>query len=207
MRVSVLPICLVALSMSTGCAYQVPANIKPVYSSYTSYGEKVPLKAAVFVEASKAKEDVRVTGLACSAHKFPLDAEQDIKIAVAKTLDNVFENTRLVDQPITINQFDREDVNAMVIVKLEDMDVDLTVIPNFLTADMKSLSEVSFGVTLDTKQGRKLGFTASGTGKASAPAGGACEGGAIAIGDSLQESLSDALAEIGQNISNSPRLR
>lgn len=195
------------LPFLSSCAYQVATDIKPNFATYTAYDEKIRGSAAVYVDASRARSDVKVTGLACSAHKFPVDVEKDVTSAVVGTLGNLIENVQRVNAPLTRQQMEERGFNAMIIVKVEDMDIDLFVIPGFWSADMRSEAELVLGVKADTKQGRQVGSTFSGRGKATTNAGGACEGGATAIGQALEEATKEALAELAEKISNSERLR
>jgi len=196
-----------ALSLAAGCAYQVPTKVKPSYSVYTAYDEKLPGRAAVYVDASEARQTVKVSGFSCSAHNFPVDAESEIETAVVKTIGNLMEGVEKVDRPLTRDQLASYGVDAMVVVKVEDMDVDLIVIPGFWSAEMESEADLALGVKVDTKSGRKVGAMVSGIGEERAGAGSACEGGAIAISKALEEALSDVFAELGEAIANSDRLR
>ncbi|WP_165913511.1 hypothetical protein [Marichromatium gracile] len=189
------------------CAYQVPVDIKPSYSIYSSYDQRLPGTAAIFVDSEGASDEIRVSGLTCSAHKFPVNAEFGIEAAIIKTLDNLIENIQRVEKPLSQTQLSLSGAKAMIIVKVEDMDVDLKVIPGFLSADMESEAEVVLGVIVETKNGRQLGKTVSGDGEGRAAAGGACEGGAKAIAEALEEAVKDVLSEMGEEISNSERLR
>jgi hypothetical protein len=200
-------IILTAVPFLSSCAYQVGTNIKPTFSSYTVYDDKISGSAAVYVDATKARSDVRVTGLSCSAHKFPVDAEGEFKSAVLGTLGNLIENVQMVDTPLTRSQLAERGFNAMIFIKVEDMDIDLVVIPGFWSADMRSEADVVLGVKADTHEGRQLGTTVSGRGKATANAGGACEGGAVAISQALEEATKEALAALAERVSNSERLR
>lgn len=195
------------LPLLSSCAYQVATNIKPNFATYTAYDEKIRGSAAVYVDSSRARSDVKVTGLACSAHKFPVDAEREVASAVLGTRGNLIENVQKVDAPLTRQQMAERGINAIIIVKVEDMDIDLFVIPGFWSSDMRSEAELVLGVKADTKQGRQVGATVSGRGKATANAGGACEGGAMAISQALEEATKEALAELAEKISNSERLR
>jgi hypothetical protein len=200
----IAPACLLILS---GCAYQVPTNIKPSYNVYTAYDDKIPGHAAIFVDASKGNETIKVTGLACSAHTFPVEARDSIQTAIVETLKNLMDEVQKVERPLTSSQLADVGSNVMVMVALEDMDIDLMVIPGFWTATMKSEAEIVLGVKVDTKDGRKVGTMVTGRGESTADSGGACEGGSIAIGEALEKALKQALSQMGEAISNSDRLR
>ena len=149
---SKLPLLLISLTaiLSTGCAYQVPTTIKPSYSVYTAYDQKLPARAAVYVDASKANERVKVSGLACSAHTFPVAAESEMETAVVRTLSNLLEGVEKVDRPLSRDQLAPRGLDAMIMVKVEDMDIDLKVIPGFWTADIESEADLAIGVKVDT---------------------------------------------------------
>lgn len=195
------------LALTTGCAYQVPTKVKPSYSVYTAYDEKLPGRAAVYVDASEARQRVKVSGFSCSAHNFPVDATSEIETAVVRTIGNLMEGVEKVDRPLTRDQLASYGVDAMIIVKVEDMDIDLVVVPGFWQSEMESEADLALGVKVDTRSGRKVGAMVSGNGEERAGAGGACEGGAVAISKALEEALSDAFAELGEEIANSDRLR
>lgn len=66
---------------------------------------------------------------------------------------------------------------------------------------------MTVGLVIDGLSGRLLGTRVEGDDDYKAEAGGACEGGAIAIGKALEEAMKEALERLGEKISNSPRLR
>jgi hypothetical protein len=195
------------MPLIASCAYQVHTNIRPNVAAYSAYDEKIPSKAAAYLDAHNAKADVKVSGLACSAHTFPVDAEASIKTALLGTLENVIEQVQLVDSPLSRSQLANRGLDTMIIAKIDNMDVDLLVIPGFWSADMRSEADVLIGITADNRNGRQFGTTVSGRGKATVNAGSACEGGATAIGKAIEEATENALGTLAERVSNSDRLR
>ena len=196
-----------SLLLVSGCSYQVAANIKPSYSVYSAYDDKIPGRVAVHVDATKANETIRVSGYACSAHKFPLETESEMRSAIVATLGNLIEEVQQVDRPLSSSELSSYGADAMVLVKVEEMDVDLVVIPGFWSAEMESDAYIALGVKADTRDGRKLGKMVSGRGEARANVGSACEGGAVAIAEAVEEALESALSQLGEEIANSERFR
>jgi len=49
-------------------------STRPV--TYSNYDEKLPLEIALYVDAEDMAQRVKVSGYACLAHVYPLDARQ-----------------------------------------------------------------------------------------------------------------------------------
>jgi hypothetical protein len=83
LRISALATLGVFLS---ACSYKAPTQISPAYNVYTNYSDKIPGRYALHVDGSKFSEDVAVSGFACSAHTFPVDARYAFEACVRETL-------------------------------------------------------------------------------------------------------------------------
>lgn len=195
------------LFILNGCSYKVDAPVAPSYDVYSSYSDKVPGRWAIMVDGSQLREDFKVSGYVCSAHTFPLDAGQAFNTSVTKTLENVVENVEDVQSPLSRDQLGRSGYAGFIRVNGEDVDVDLEVVPGFWSAGMKAEVRLTAALAVDGPDGRLLGGRLSSEGNDNAEAGGACEGGAKAISKATEKALRRLMEELGEKISNEPRLR
>jgi hypothetical protein len=197
----VMPICV------TGCSYKVSAPIAPSYDVYSSYSDKVPGRWVVMVDGGQLKEDFKVSGYVCSAHTFPLDASQAFNASVTRTLENVVEYVEDVQSPLSRDQLASSGYAGLIRVSGEEIDADLEVVPGFWSAGMKAEVQLTAALAVDGPNGRLLGGRLSSEGNDDAEAGGACEGGAQAISKATEKALRRLMEELGEKISNEPRLR
>lgn len=151
--------------------------------------------------------DFKVSGFACAAHTYPVDARSAFIGSVQHTLGNIVEAVEIVPRPLDQVTIQARGLTGMVLVEAQDLDIDLTVIPGFWSAEMEADAEVTISLVVDGPSGRLLGTHVEGDDDYKANAGGACEGGAIAIGKAVEEAMKEALERLGEKLSNSPRLR
>lgn len=199
---------MLIISMSVAsCSYEVNAPIAPSYDVYSSYSAKVPGRWAVMVDGNQLKEEFKVSGYVCSAHSFPLDASQAFSTSVTKTLENVVEYIEDVQNPLSRDQLLRSGYAGLIRVSGEEVDADLEVVPGFWSAGMKAEVQMTAALAVDGPNGRLLGGRLSSEASDNAEAGGACEGGAQAISKATEKALRRLMEELGEKISNEPRLR
>jgi hypothetical protein len=198
------PAAILALS---ACTYTAPATTAPSYDVFSNYDNKLDSRVALIVDSNELQEDVRVSGFACSAHTYPIDARNEFRTSVIKTFENLVREVEPVDDPIDVTQMNKMGYDTVVYVQSEDMDVDLRVIPGFWTADLEAETEIAASIRAETPEGRALGRTVEGDGEGRAESGAACEGGAQAVGESVAQAIEDTMRRLGERLSNSQRLR
>lgn len=175
----------------TGCTYKTPVDISPSYAVQCNYDTKVPGHFALYVDADEMNQKIKVRGYVCSAHTYPVEASEQFKMSVYKTFENLLEKVTMVETPLTIEQLKKNNYKAMIKMEVKDLDVELDLIQGFWASELEGETEISASLTADGIDGRKLGFSAEGDGKYVAPSGGACEGGAKAIGGSIEKAYGE----------------
>jgi len=195
------------LVLQTACTYEAATNVNPARNIYSNYDEKLPLKIALYVDAEDMAQRVKVSGYACLAHVYPLDARQAFVTSAVATFENIVSAVTTVSEPLSSAQLQARGLDAMVIVEVQDLDIDLTVIPGFWSAEMKADAEITASIKADTSFGRALGTSVEGSENYTADAGVACEGGAVAIGRATEDAMQETLERLGERLTNSRRLR
>lgn len=196
-----------AILAISGCAYTVPTDISPATNIYSNYSDKVPGRFALFVDADEMAGEFKVSGLACSAHTYPVDARSAFIGSVQSTMENIVDEFEIVPRPMDVATIQSRNLQGMILVEVQDLDIDLTVIPGFWSQSMEADAEVTVSLVVGGPSGRLLGTRVEGDDDYKAESGGACEGGAIAIGRAVEEAMKEALERLGEKFSNSPRIR
>lgn len=196
-----------AIFLISGCSYTAPTDINPATNIYSNYSDKVPGRFALYVDADEMAGDYKVSGYACSAHTYPVDARNAFIGSVQSTMENIVEEVEIVSRPMDGATILSRELDGMILVEAQDLDIDLTVIPGFWSASMEADAEVTVSLVVDGPSGRLMGTHVEGDDDYKAESGGACEGGAIAIGKAVEEAIKEALERLGEKLSNSPRVR
>lgn len=189
------------------CAYQAPVSVTPNLNVYSSYGEKLPGNYALYVSGEGFTGNVKPTGMTCAAHHFPLNVEAPFKESVVKTMQQLVENVEVVDRPLTSDELTRSGKRGMIIVRADTMVARIQFVEGFWSATGDANVELSANMSVDSSVGRVLGTTADGSGNAQSDAGAMCGGGANAIGQAAEKAMKQLLGQLGERLSNSPRLR
>lgn len=198
---------VVALSgLLSACAYNVPVGNTPNLNVYSSYADKLPGSYALYVDASSFTKTVKATGVNCSAHTYPLDLRTAFREDTIKTVQQLVENVEVVDQPLSSDVLKQRGMKGQIIVRSDDLNARVQFIPGFWQATSEANVELSASLTVDGDAGRQLGTTGEGVGSAQGQAG-ACASGAATIGDATEKAVKQLLGQLGERLSNSPRLR
>ena len=190
-----------------GCAYNAPVPITPNLQVYSSYGEPLSGKFALFVDGAALSQTVKPLGLNCSAHKFPVDLRDAFRQSVIKTVEQLVEEVVVVDTPLSGDQLTAEGYRGMILVRGESLNARLNVVSGFWSSTADSTVELSASLTEHDPAERVFGTTGMGQGNAQADAGGMCEGGATAIGMATEKAVRQLLGQLGERLSGSARLR
>ena len=203
-----MTICALLLGIAlAGCAYKVPVTAAPALSVYDSYGEQLPGFWVVYIEAEQCQSDVRVSGWAGSAHKYPVDCRAAFIESAEKTIANLVERSQRVDAPLMVSDLARYGATALVVARFDSVDGMFSYAEGLFEATAMVNVEMQASVTIDGPQGRLFGSSASGMGRGQSGAGIAGEGSAAAIGEATQKAMRALLGQIGERIANSQRLR
>lgn len=183
------------------------APVSPAYDVFSSYAERVPGRFAVLIDDGEMAGDFKVTGFVCSAHTFPMDARSAFSQSVMKTLEQLVENLETINTGLDTEQMRTLGLRGLIRVRGQDLDVDLRAIPGFWSAEMEAEVTMTANAVIDGPEGRLFGGTVSGSGEDRQDAGGACGGGASAMSAAAEDALRNLSREIGERISNAPKLR
>ncbi|ANG97747.1 hypothetical protein A8A54_15410 [Brucella pseudogrignonensis] len=190
-----------------GCQYKAEPISVASYNVYSSYDGKLPGKYLLYVDGAKLDKPIKPSDFNCAAHTFPLALSQSFSGSVRKTFQNLVSELEVVNQPVDRNDLRARDAKGMIIVRGEDVDARLRVVPGFWSAGMDTNVEISASITVDGVNGRLLGTTVSGNGNAQTDAGFACEGGAKSLAGSAEKAMKETLGRLGEALVNSERVR
>lgn len=189
------------------CSYKAPTHVNPALTIASNYQERIDGKFAIFVNAEKMRETVKVSGWVCSAHSYPINAELIFKTSTIKTFENIAGSLVVVDAPLTLEKIYTENLNGFIHVEVEDLDIDLRLLSGFFSSEFEADAEITARITVNGKEGRLLGRTVEGSEDYQAEGGLACEGGSVAVGKAVEKSMEETLNRLAESFANSPRLR
>lgn len=198
---------ILAVSVLAGCSYGAKTSVSPSYNVASNYEREVRGNFAVHVMADEMQQDVSVSGFTCSAHDYPLDMRTAFRTSVVKTAQQVVENAQLVDEPLSYQDLKARDFDGLIRVEGRNLDTELTVDEGFFSSDMEAEVQLVAQLIVETEEGRALGTTVSAERDNRTGAGAACEGGSDAISGAAEEAMQALMRRVGEEISNSRRLR
>lgn len=201
---------LLALSIAgalAGCAYKAEPMSVGAYNVYSSYDTKLPGKYLLYVDGSKLNKTIKPSDFNCAAHTFPLELASGFEGSVRKTFANLLENVEPVSEPVAREDLAARGARAMIVVRGEDVNGRLRVVPGFWTAGMETDIEMDASIVVDGRRGRLLGKIVAGDGHAQGDAGVMCEGGASALTDSATQAIKETVRRLGEALTNSERVR
>lgn len=193
--------------LAAGCQYKAEPLTVATYNVYSSYEGKLPGKYLLYIDGTKLNKPIKPSDFNCSAHTFPLALSTSFGGSVRQTFTNLVTELEVVDQPVDRAQLKARGSRGMIIVRGEDVNARLRVVPGFWTAGMETEVEIAASITVDGPTGRLLGTTVSGNGTAQGEAGFACEGGAKSLTQSAEQAMKETLGRLGEALTNSDRVR
>ena len=198
--ISILSVC------SSGCAYQANTSTAPARNVVTSYGNKIPGKWSLLIEADRLNTTVRSEGLQCSAHTFPVNFTTGFPASVRETLPNVITQVDEVELGAEHSPASNK-TRGLIQVRGDNLQARLKIVPGFWSANVVVDVDITVAVTVDNGSGRIFGKTFDGRGHADRPSGMFCSGGAEAVKAAAEEAQRDVLRHIAEDLANSERLR
>lgn len=198
---------LALCALAAGCQYKAEPLTVATYNVYSSYEGKLPGKYLLYVDGAKLNKPIKPSDFNCSAHTFPLELSSSFAGSVRQTFSNLVTELEIVDQPVDRAQLKARGSRGMIVVRGEDVNARLRVVPGFWVAGMETEVEIAASITVDGPAGRLLGSTVSGNGNAQGDAGFACEGGAQSLTQSAEKAMKETLGRLGEALTNSDRVR
>lgn len=194
-------------ALLASCQYKAEPLTVATYNVYSSYEGKLPGKYLLFVDGSKLDKSIKPSDYNCAAHTFPLALSSSFSGSVRQTFTNLVTELEVVQAPVGRDELKSRGARGMIIVKGEDVNARLRVVPGFWVAGMETEVEIAASITVDGQSGRLLGTTVSGDGNGQSDAGLACEGGAKSLTQSAEQAMKETLGRLGEALSNSDRVR
>ena len=198
---------LVLSAFLTACQYKAEPLPVATYNVYSSYDGKLPGKYLLYVDAAKLDRAIKPSDFNCAAHTFPLNVSTSFASSVRQTFANLVAELEVVQQRVCRDELKARGARGMIIVRGEELNGRLRVVPGFWSAGMETEVEMAASITVDGVNGRLLGATVSGNGNGQTDAGFACEGGAKSLVDSAEHALKETLGRLGEALTNSERVR
>lgn len=196
-----------ACAALSACQYKAEPLTVATYNIYSSYEGKLPGKYLLYVDGAKLNKPIKPSDLNCSAHAFPLELANSFSGSVRQTFNNLVTELEVVQQPVDRTELKARGARGMIVVRGEDLNARLRVVPGFWSAGMETEVEIAASITVDGIGGRLLGSSLSGDGNGQADAGLACEGGAKSLTQSAEEAMKEVLGRLGEALTNSDRVR
>lgn len=190
-----------------GCTYMANTAAAPARNVVTSYGNKVPGKWAVLVEADRLNTTARSEDLNCSFHTFPVNFTQGFPASVRETLPNVVAQIEDVDASSADSAMKSLKARGMIRVRGENLQSRLKIVPGMWSNNVVVDVDMTVAVTVDGPGGRLFGKTFDGRGHADRPLGMLCAGGAEAVKAAAEDAQRDVLRRIAEELANSDRVR
>lgn len=198
---------LASAMMLAGCQHEAKPLSVASYNVYSSYSDKLPGRYLLYVEGGKLNKDIKPSDFNCAAWTYPLKLADGFSGSVAKTFANLVTELEQVSTPPTADQLKAKGARGLIIVRGEDVNGRLRVVPGFWQAGMETDVEISASIIVDGPKGRLLGTTVSGDGSAQTGAGAFCEGGANSLVKSAEDAMKETVGRLGESLVNSERVR
>ncbi|MFC6486910.1 hypothetical protein [Nitratireductor sp. GCM10026969] len=191
----------------TGCQYTAEPLSVAAYNVYSSYDGKLPGKYLLYVDGNKLNKTIKPSDFNCAAHSYPLALSSGFTGSVRKTFANLVETVEMVDIPVDRSELPARGARAMIMVRGEEVNGRLRVVPGFWVAGMETEVELAASIVVDGRRGRLLGTTVGGDGNAQGTAGGFCEGGSAALTEAAEQAVKETVGRLGEALTNSERVR
>jgi hypothetical protein len=193
----------------TGCAYNVQTTTVPVVNVQASYDTKIPGKFALILDDSlkDASRQVKPASYVCSAHSYPVSMGNGLSASLQRMFEQIFEEVQTRPNPPTAETMTREGLRGTIVARLEEFAPRISCQMGFFSGSCTANGDVAVSVNVRGTAGTLFATSATGSKVADGSSGGACEGGAVILGEAINKSMRDLLERLGERVANSPRLR
>jgi len=192
-----------------GCSYAVKPVSMPAVNIYSSYDEKIPGTWFIVLDEDMRNIDREISASShvCSAHKYPINVGDAIATSVNRTMRSVFENTLERKSMPTNQELTEAGAKGTVLVKLDTFEPRVRCSMGFWSGSCTGSADIEFGVIVRGKDGKLFATSVGDSATVDGDSGGACEGVANILSESISKSVKEALERMGERLSNSPKLR
>jgi hypothetical protein len=121
--------------------------------------------------------------------------------------EQIFEEVQTRPNPPTAETMAQEGLRGTIFARLEEFAPRLSCQMGFWSGTCTASGDVAVSVNVRGTAGTLFATPATGSRVADGSAGGACEGGAVVLGEAINKSMRDLLKRLGERVANSPRLR
>lgn len=199
-------ILLFSLAVAEGCTYQSAVSPAPSYDVYSGYDDKVPGAWALSVTGQEnLVGEADMVSYACSAHNYPFNYAGPFTESTISTLGNLVADLQLMESEPTYSSLSNQGLSSIIRVNAEKASTELEINTGFWTGKPRSEVRITSSITVEGEPGRLMGTTVSGTG--TSRISGNCAKGAEVIKHAAQDALEDLMRNMGERLSNSPRVR
>jgi hypothetical protein len=195
-------LCLVSLFILSGCAHKSTVLSVQATNIYSDNENKILGQTKYIVDQSslgKLKRDDTVQGMACAAHKYPVDASQAFVASLPSMLEQVFESVSKSESVISNSELN-------LLFRVERFEPRLKFNQKLFSMDAEATVEIGLSVVGSRDGARVFGTTVESQRTRSSEAGAFCEGGGQALSDATRDAIKDVLEKIGERMANSQKL-
>jgi hypothetical protein len=192
-----------------GCAYttQVQPSISPAVYSFAE--EKLPGTILLYLEDwTETPLSVRSKTHFCSAHTFPISLGVPARSAFQKATTACFKDVIFLDSMPTRERILKERASGVSVVKLNQFTPEIAFQPGFWRASATATAEIYVDVVIYDKNLQRVFSTTIGASRqASGDGGGACEGGAVVLGEATSKALRETVERYVERITSNIKVR
>ncbi len=196
-------------ALGSACTHQVLPQVSAARTLYSSYDEKIPGQFALLLDGSLRALDqqIRPSTASCGASYFPVVAGDVLAASTAQTMEEIFEDVWLREQPPPDWELRIRKMGGVVFVKLDEFEPRLRCAGGAFFPSCIATTELSLGIRVSGPDGTLLGASVSGDGRAEGDAGWLCRDAAEILAESIDEAIRETLERAAERVSNSERVR
>lgn len=200
--------CIALLALLGGCGKShESADVSESRPSYSDYGDKIRGVYGLYVDAGKMKRDIKPSPPACKIAAYPVDERNTFTQSVHGIFENLFEGIRKVDAPVPAADLQAQGLDGMIEVEVENLEVEMIIVPTFPTFWKGSFSEEA-KITTSVQLTEHNGDTLKSVVEASdgyEMLGYVCKGLKKEIGKSVRDVTEKTVEYLGRHIANSKK--
>ena len=190
----------------SGCTAKTPVGISASYSAYSNYDDKIPGVYGLYVNAEQMKGQANPSGFFCSATDYPIDARDTFTQSVHRTFENLLEEIKIFDKPISAKDLQVQGLDGMIKVEVEDLEADMILVTGFWTELFIGEAEITAIIQVIGHNGNLMESTVEAS-EDYRINGFFCAGASDAIGKSIEVTIKETMERLGTRLANSVKVR